>query len=392
MHEALTGLLDTADLAMAAVRDVVEDVGSVARLVNDARLRLDHPEDTIVAALAGGTGSGKSSLFNEIVGTDAAPVGEIRPTTSEPVAAVPDRMKTSFDAYLDHLGIERRVTHPRTGFCLIDLPDTDSVVVAHRHRVEEILPRIDVLVWVVDPEKYRDAALHHRYLRPLSGYARQFLFVLNQVDRLPAEDSEAIATDLRNALAEDGIESATILTTSVPADLPATGVDDLVAALQSLAERQEALYRKLVTDLGQAASELEAVIGPPVGYRDLLGPALDEALSHAVAGDREEAVERLSRFVDVVAERVGGEAGRRITGASAALPGEVSRVVGSLRQPRSFWRRPRPLDPEKVAAARRDLETILAPVTSIVTARARALAQVAELAVGAARLRSVIDR
>ena len=112
MHEALTGLLDTADLAMAAVRDVVEDVGSVARLVNDARLRLDHPEDTIVAALAGGTGSGKSSLFNEIVGTDAAPVGEIRPTTSEPVAAVPDRMKTSFDAYLDHLGIERRVTHP----------------------------------------------------------------------------------------------------------------------------------------------------------------------------------------------------------------------------------------------------------------------------------------
>src|SRR5690606_39514054 len=94
------------------------------------------PEDTIVAALAGGTGSGKSSLFNEIVGTDAAPVGEIRPTTSEPVAAVPDRMKTSFDAYLDHLGIERRVTHPRTGFCLIDLPDTDSVVVAHRRSEE----------------------------------------------------------------------------------------------------------------------------------------------------------------------------------------------------------------------------------------------------------------
>src|SRR5690606_1019600 len=161
-------------------------------------------EDTIVAALAGGTGSGKSSLFNEIVGTDAAPVGEIRPTTSEPVAAVPGRMKTSFDGYLDHLGIERRVTHSRAGFCLIDLPDTDSVVVAHRHRVEEILPRIDVLVWVVDPEKYRDAALHHRYLRPLSGYARQFMFVPNQVVRHTAGSSEASSSDIRTSWAEDG--------------------------------------------------------------------------------------------------------------------------------------------------------------------------------------------
>ena len=41
-----------------------------------------------VVALAGATGSGKSSLFNTLVGADVARVGMRRPTTSTPTAAV----------------------------------------------------------------------------------------------------------------------------------------------------------------------------------------------------------------------------------------------------------------------------------------------------------------
>ena len=44
--------------------------------------------DHTVVALAGATGSGKSSLFNALVGADVATIGARRPTTSLPTAAI----------------------------------------------------------------------------------------------------------------------------------------------------------------------------------------------------------------------------------------------------------------------------------------------------------------
>jgi len=41
-----------------------------------------------VVGLAGATGSGKSSLFNQLIGTEVARIGARRPTTSTPTAAV----------------------------------------------------------------------------------------------------------------------------------------------------------------------------------------------------------------------------------------------------------------------------------------------------------------
>lgn len=397
MHEGLTGLLDTADLALAAVREVVgeEATKTTARLIGDARTRLDYPEDVIVAALAGGTGSGKSSLFNAITGTDAAPVGQLRPTTSEPLAATPARHPGAMDGYLDLMEIDRRIEHTDPVVCLVDLPDTDSVVVAHRHRVEEVISRIDVLAWVVDPEKYRDAALHHRYLAPLSEYAGQFIFVLNQIDRLSAAETASVVADLVEALQEDGITDPRVITTSVGALAPATGVEDLRAALHELASRRATLYRKLVSDLGRAAVDLERSIGTPIGYRGLLAPVVDEAASALVSDDLDRATETLSRFCDQVAALVGGRAGEKIGQAAAAIPSLVHQAAANpradgLSPSRLPWRRrarPPALGRDD---AERAIQRLLTPVTAIVTERARAHALVAELAVGVERIRLVV--
>ena len=43
---------------------------------------------------------------------------------------------------------------------------------------------VDLLVWVADPQKYADAALHDGYLRPLAGHGDAMVVVLNQADRL----------------------------------------------------------------------------------------------------------------------------------------------------------------------------------------------------------------
>ena len=63
------------------------------------------------------------------------------------------------------------------------------------------MERVDLLVWVLDPQKYADAVMHDRYLAPLAGHADVMLVVLNQVDRLTAEARAACLADLRGCCA-----------------------------------------------------------------------------------------------------------------------------------------------------------------------------------------------
>ncbi len=85
---------------------------------------------------------------------------------------------------LDWLEVNRRhgVTPPAgtdglDGLVLLDLPDHDSTELSHRLEVDRLVQLVDVLVWVVDPQKYADAALHDRYLKPLAGYADVMIVV-----------------------------------------------------------------------------------------------------------------------------------------------------------------------------------------------------------------------
>ena len=55
-------------------------------------------------------------------------------------------------------------------------------------------------MWVTDPQKYADAAMHERYLRPLAGHDGVTVVVLNQADRLPREDVEECRHDLARLL------------------------------------------------------------------------------------------------------------------------------------------------------------------------------------------------
>ena len=57
------------------------------------------------------------------------------------------------------------------GLVLLDLPDHDSTELEHRMEVDRLVQLVDMLIWVVDPQKYADAALHDRYLKPLAKHA-----------------------------------------------------------------------------------------------------------------------------------------------------------------------------------------------------------------------------
>ncbi|MFC7220142.1 GTPase [Streptomyces polyrhachis] len=255
------------------------------------RLSLDHT----VVAIAGTTGSGKSALFNALAGCTLAEVGSRRPTTDEAGAcAWRGPSDEAPPQLLERLGLPAVVPRPQRddlglrGLVLLDLPDFDSAVESHRAEVERLLRRVDAFIWVVDPEKYADAVLHERYLRPYAGYAEVTLVVLNQADRLPGGACEQVLDDLRRLLDEDGLAlgehgepGAMVLAVSAQTG---EGIAELRAELVTLVGERGAPERRLAADLDGAVARLESVYVSE-GAAGLSGPAreeFEERLSEAV--------------------------------------------------------------------------------------------------------------
>ena len=82
----------TTELSMALVSGADQldptQVQLARRVVDKAVERSGIGGEHTVVALAGATGSGKSSLFNALVGADVATIGARRPTTSRPTAGI----------------------------------------------------------------------------------------------------------------------------------------------------------------------------------------------------------------------------------------------------------------------------------------------------------------
>ena len=73
---------------------------------------------------------------------------------------------------------------------------------------------VDAFVWVVDPQKYADAALHEQYLRRFAGHAAVTIVVLNQVDLVPEGERRAVRDHLARLLDEDGLHGVRVVVTS----------------------------------------------------------------------------------------------------------------------------------------------------------------------------------
>lgn len=403
MRDEIVGLLEKADVAVASAVGVVpgENLEPAARAVRNGRVRLSYPPEILVVALVGGTGSGKSSLANAICGTEVAEVGGVRPTTGEPLALIPPRATITISGYLDEMGIKRRKPQKAADWlCLIDMPDIDSVELDNRLRVDELLPRLDVVVWVLDPEKYRDAVLHHKYLAPLAPYASQFVFVLNQADRLHSEEIDSVLGDLQRALTEDGIESGTVVVTAAdPPNTPPQGVGDLVAHLETLSRTRAGCYHKLLVDLEEAAAGLlKATGGTGIDFERRAARAVSDS-AELIADERPgEAVNVLKDTIETFAREAHGPAGDRLMECAAAVPGHVQgaledvlAITGEPDKKWIRWSEPKPVPVRGLrvdAAAERLSASLVAPMRLSLMPRAQANAAIADLALSAADVKT----
>ncbi len=257
--------------------EVLAPARTVARRAGE-RLRLSG--DHTVVALAGATGSGKSSLFNALSGAPISTVGVRRPTTGVAHAAVWGGEGAG--PLLDWLGVPRRHLLPAggelDGLVLLDLPDHDSTRAEHRVEVDRLVPLVDVLVWVLDPQKYADAAVHDRYLRPLAGHADVMVVVLNQADRLPPDALGPTLDDLGRLLTGDGLDGVRLLPTSA---LQPGGLDGLRAVLVDAVAAHRAALRRVSADLDAVAARLGEVVGGAA--HDDVDPRTTRALHSSLA-------------------------------------------------------------------------------------------------------------
>ena len=234
------------------------------RVVNQADRRLAMSGSATVVALAGATGSGKSSIFNALSGTTLATVGVRRPTTAHAMAC--SWGEESAEDLLDWLQIPRRhalQTDPAMdaaldGLVLLDLPDHDSTELDHRMEVDRLVQLVDMLIWVVDPQKYADAAIHDRYLKPLAQHSDVMMIILNQVDKLTVSQREQCLKDLRRLLNSEGLDKVPVMAVSA---LTGEGIEALRETLAKQVAEKQAAARRLAADVSVAAVQLSTASG-----------------------------------------------------------------------------------------------------------------------------------
>ena len=282
----LEGLTKAVEASRGRIDD--EILAPAEMLSGHAAERLTLSGEHTIVALAGATGSGKSSLFNSLTDLELAGVGVRRPTTSWALACswgpegaqgllewmgIPPRHQVSRMSMLDQSAEDAKLD----GLVLLDLPDHDSTEVSHHLEMDRLVTYADLLVWVLDPQKYADAAIHDRYIRPMASYSDVTLVVLNQIDRIPFEQRERALADVRRILSEGGLPDVEVIGVSATRG---DGVDELKRELASRIRAKSSAKSRLTSDIVAAAGVIAQVGGPAeaTGITAADREALDEAL------------------------------------------------------------------------------------------------------------------
>ena len=267
---------------------LLDEAHQVADRVSE-RLRLSAHHT--VVGLAGATGSGKSSTFNALTGLELSAVGVRRPPTSWATACVwggegagdlltwlgiPPRHHVTRDSMLD----SSKQDDAFDGVVLLDLPDHDSTDVSHHLEADRLVQLADVLVWVLDPQKYADAAIHNRYLKPMASHAGVMIVVLNHIDTVPEDRREQMLSDVRRLLAADGLADVPVFAVS------ARHGDNMEKLRKEIAKRvasKKSTRKRLEADVKAVGEKLSAVSGTavPKALGGDVSAELDEALADA---------------------------------------------------------------------------------------------------------------
>ncbi len=320
------------DEAIAAAAALGVPTGEAQAVARDVAGRLGFPAETYVLALVGGTGVGKSSLLNALAGSSVSTASARRPTTALPLAWVPRSSRPDLGGLLGWLGIadEEVRDHQQDALgnvAILDLPDLDSVEVEHRERVEAILPRVDAVVWVTDPEKYHDAILHDDFLAKWLPRLERQVVVLNKTDRLSADDAARVRQDLERDLALKagrGARGSLVRVLPTSARGGSAEIEPLREWLSDAVEAKRVVRAHVVAAIAAAVTALARAAG--VDHTARAKPYLDGTSRRATSDRVTDEVLRVVALPAAERQAVGATRARARARGAGPLAGITSRI------------------------------------------------------------------
>ncbi len=183
-------------------------------------------EGCLVAAVTGGTNTGKSTVFNLLLGRDVSPMVTTAAATCHPVLAanemreaqclesklVPEfhprpltepGLATDGSLPAEALFVTRETSLP-DDLILMDTPDVDSIEKRNWEVAEHIRAAGDVLIAVLTGEKYKDERVVE-YFREAVASARVVIPLMNKAN--PAEDFEVARKQLEEFRSDAGTDA-----------------------------------------------------------------------------------------------------------------------------------------------------------------------------------------
>jgi len=197
---------------------------------DELSLRLTALEGrSLTLGLLGGTGVGKSTVMNALAGSPIASTSHRRPHTDRVLIYRHASVQIPPTLLAAEVPWEE-ITHGTETVkqvILCDLPDFDSLLGEHRHRVIAFLDHLDLLVWVASPEKYADGRFYE-FLRFVPKAPQNFSFVLNKADLLFQGETQetgyerlaGVSRTFRQHIENEGISDPLLFVVSSQEALP----------------------------------------------------------------------------------------------------------------------------------------------------------------------------
>jgi GTPase SAR1 family protein len=223
--EPAVGDIKLLGLSLRSVRSpgLIEEWEEISLLSESIFIHLEvfHFKNQVPAlwvVLLGGTGTGKSTLFNVLCGRPLSETGVERPKTSGPILYAHEGSRLREAIPFPEMEMMVRPasdadTHPTSGFSgrllvlehsredlshilLADTPDLDSVDPDNRRVAENLYRLSDAVIFVASQEKYADE-VPYRFLLKVLREQRLCYFILNKAAE--ASSGEDVLSLLRGA-------------------------------------------------------------------------------------------------------------------------------------------------------------------------------------------------
>ncbi|MFP4477387.1 MAG: hypothetical protein ACLFOY_17625 [Desulfatibacillaceae bacterium] len=278
------------------IAGLAADPVEYARLAEEVRLirgvleyKKAWPKLPPVVLMAGGTGCGKSSLFNALSRGQYARSGVERPSTRGALALCPRHATGALESDDFPLPVERRflsamgITGPVEGspdeftvlvaepgapdLLLVDSPDIDSLYAEHEKTALRLFLLADYVLFVATPEKYADAR-GVRFLKDALEWGKAARVVVNKVTE------EAQANDVEGQFVQWGLRSL----------LPVLRVAYVPGGAQERINEEAAGLRDTV--LQEAARRGADLKGKERRVAETRVGSLEKELSEAVVAER----------------------------------------------------------------------------------------------------------